>query len=132
MSRVYCIGPMGSGKSILARQLSESCNVPHRDMDDLIVERIGSTIKRYVKKYGEAKFRVVESLILDELSAVGNIVIATGGGSVLLEKNRSIISNSGCVIYLKTSVKCCVGRLESNFGDRFLLDSHLFFRHVSF
>ena len=122
MSRVYCIGPMGAGKSILARQLSESCNISYRDMDDLIVEKIGSTIKKFVNKYGEAKFRVVESLILDELSVMENIVIATGGGSVLLEKNRTIISDSSCVIYLKTSVKFCATRLESDFGDRFLLD----------
>ena len=53
---------------------------------------------------GEEGFRKRESSILEDLYVKPNIVLATGGGAVLLGKNREMIKKMDSVIYLSSSV----------------------------
>lgn len=104
VKNVFLIGPMGAGKSTIGRQLSNSLKLPFKDSDHEIVARTGASIPLIFEIEGEEGFRKRESAMIDELSALQGVVLATGGGAVLREANRQILSERGVVIYLYASL----------------------------
>ncbi len=102
---VILVGMPGSGKSTIGKNLARLLSVPFVDLDQQIEERCGVKIPTIFEIEGEAGFRKRESIALQEALANGNIVLATGGGAVLSEANRELLSQSGRVIYLKASVE---------------------------
>src|ERR1700747_2431567 len=103
-SSVFLIGPMGSGKTAVGRHLSHALGLPFHDSDSEIERRTGVDIAFIFEKEGEAGFRQREHEALEALTALEGIVLATGGGAVLLPENRRLLSQRGCVVYLQTSV----------------------------
>jgi len=103
-SNLFLVGPMGSGKSAVGKQLSRLLRVPFYDSDTEIERRTGVDIPYIFEKEGETGFRQRESETLEVLTAMEPIVLATGGGAVLLPENRRLLAERGCVVYLKTSV----------------------------
>lgn len=94
------VGLMGAGKTTLGRQLSEFYQRPFYDSDHVIVERAGVSIPTIFEMEGEQGFRARESQVIAELSSMENIVLATGGGAVLREDNRTCLREGGLVVYL--------------------------------
>jgi shikimate kinase len=109
---LFLVGPMGSGKSAVGKQLSRLLRRPFYDSDVEIERRTGVDIPYIFEKEGEAGFRQRESETLDVLTALERIVMATGGGAILLPENRRFLAERGCVIYLKTSVAQQVERVR--------------------
>jgi shikimate kinase len=103
-SNIFLVGPMGSGKTAVGRQLARRLGMPFVDSDHEIEERTGVDIPLIFDREGEAGFRRRESEVLDELTARSGIVLSTGGGAVLLTENRSRLHDRGFVVYLETSV----------------------------
>src|SRR5262249_62018385 len=101
---VFLVGSMGSGKSAVGRQLARVLHLPFHDSDSEIERRTGVDIAFIFEKEGEAGFRQREREALEALTALEGIVLATGGGAVLLPENRRLLSERGCVVYLHTSV----------------------------
>ncbi|HEY3785456.1 MAG TPA: shikimate kinase AroK [Steroidobacteraceae bacterium] len=101
---LFLIGPMGSGKSAVGRQLARLLNVPFHDSDAEIERRTGVDIAFIFEKEGETGFRSREREVIDTLTALEPIVLATGGGAVLLPANRKALAERGRVVYLETSV----------------------------
>src|ERR1700732_4158671 len=101
---VFLIGPMGSGKTAVGRHLSRALRLPFYDSDAEIERRTGVDIPFIFEKEGEAGFRQREREAIDALTRLEPIVLATGGGAVLLEENRRALSARGFVVYLETSV----------------------------
>jgi shikimate kinase len=101
---VFLVGPMGSGKSAVGRHLARVLRLPFHDSDSEIERRTGVDIAFIFEKEGEAGFRQREREALEALTALEDIVLATGGGAVLLPENRRLLSARGCVVYLQTSV----------------------------
>ena len=98
------IGPMGSGKSAVGRALARELHRDFFDSDDVIEERTGVDIPYIFEKEGEEGFRLREAKVIDELTGLDGIVLATGGGAVVRDENRSCLGARGFVVYLKTSV----------------------------
>ena len=111
-TNIFLIGPMGSGKSAVGKYLSRLVRAPFIDSDTEIERRTGVDIPYIFEKEGEAGFRQRERETLDILTADGPMVLATGGGAVLLPENRAMLSERGCVVYLKTSVAQQVYRVK--------------------
>ena len=84
---IFLIGPMGSGKSAVGKYLSRLVRAPFFDSDSEIERRTGVDIPYIFEKEGEAGFRQRERETLDALTADGPMVLATGGGAVLLRAN---------------------------------------------
>jgi len=105
MRNVFLIGPMGSGKTAVGRQLAKALNLEFHDADAELERRTGVNIPFIFEKEGEAGFREREREIIDALTQLNSVVIATGGGAVLLPENRERLKSRGCVVYLKTSVE---------------------------
>ena len=101
---VFLIGPMGSGKTAVGRQLARALRLPFHDSDAEIERRTGVDIPFIFEKEGEAGFRQREREALEALTALDGIVLATGGGAVLLAENRRLLAARGRVVYLRTSV----------------------------
>ena len=109
---IFLIGPMGSGKSAVGKYLSRLVRAPFYDSDSEIERRTGVDIPYIFEKEGEAGFRQRENETLEILTAMERIVMATGGGAVLLPENRRILAERGRVVYLKTSVAQQVARVR--------------------
>ncbi len=104
MTNIYLIGPMGSGKSAVGRQLARELRLDFRDSDQDIEDRTGVDIAFIFEKEGEAGFRRRETQVIAELTQLDNIVLATGGGSILDPENRRRLASRGTVVYLRASV----------------------------
>lgn len=108
---VVLIGMRGSGKTTIAKLLSQKLNKEYLELDDVIVERIGMSIPRIVKKYGWDYFRDKESEIAKEVSLYHDKVISTGGGIVTRYKNVKAIKKNGFLVLLRASVDTLSNRI---------------------
>ena len=104
MNNVFLIGPMGSGKTAVGKHLARSLSLRFYDSDVEIERRTGVDIPYIFEKEGEAGFRDREREVIDALTQLQDVVIATGGGAVLMPENRERLAARGCVVYLKTGV----------------------------
>jgi shikimate kinase len=95
---------MGSGKTAVGRQLAERLRLPFVDSDSEIETRTGVDIAYIFEREGEAGFRIRERDVIDELSLRDGIVLATGGGAILLPENRERLSTRGTVVFLDASI----------------------------
>ncbi|MFO1400416.1 MAG: shikimate kinase AroK [Steroidobacteraceae bacterium] len=101
---IFLIGPMGSGKSAVGRQLARALGMAFLDSDHEIERRTGVDIPMIFEREGEAGFRRREHDMIAELTAGERLVLATGGGAVLDPDNRRHLAERGWVVYLETSV----------------------------
>lgn len=102
---VFLVGPMGSGKTAVGRQLAERLGLPFADSDTEIEARTGVDIAYIFEREGEAGFRIRERDMIDELTGRDGIVLATGGGAVLLPENRERLSTRGTVVFLDATIE---------------------------
>ncbi|WP_343182493.1 shikimate kinase AroK [Buchnera aphidicola] len=102
---IFLIGPMGAGKSTIGRQLSKELGMEFYDSDQEIEKRTGADISWVFDIEGEDGFRVREEKIIDELTKMNKIVLATGGGSIISKKIRNNLSSRGIVIYLQVAIE---------------------------
>lgn len=107
---LFLVGPMGAGKTTVGRHLADLLGRAFIDSDHEIERRTGATIPWIFEKEGEAGFRLREESVLAELTAMSNIVLATGGGAVTSEQSRNYLHQRGTVIYLYTPVAMQVAR----------------------
>jgi shikimate kinase len=101
---LFLTGPMGAGKSTIGRQLSKQLKMAFHDSDHEIEQRTGVDIPLIFELEGESGFRKRESAVIDELTQLPDIILATGGGAILDPVNRQHLSSRGRVIYLHASV----------------------------
>ena len=111
-SSIFLIGPMGSGKTAVGRALGRALGMPFHDSDAEVERRTGVDIAFIFEKEGEAGFRQREREAIEALTGLERIVLATGGGAVLLPENRRHLAARGCVVYLETSVSQQVERVK--------------------
>ena len=109
---VYLIGPMGSGKTTIGSRLASKLGLAFHDCDQEIEDRTGVSINLIFDIEGESGFRERENRMLQELSARQGVLIATGGGAMTNEANRTLLRNSGIVVYLQTPVEQQLRRLR--------------------
>ncbi len=101
---IYLIGLMGAGKTTIGRQLAKALQLPFYDSDKAIEEQTGVDIPTIFEYEGEQGFREREQNMIEELTRLDGIVLATGGGAILKEQNRKVLNENGFVVYLQCSV----------------------------
>lgn len=117
---IFIVGPMGSGKSTVGKIISDELFLSFFDTDAEIEDRTGASIDWIFDLEGENGFRKRESVILQEMVEKNSIVLSTGGGIILSEKNRDLLSSRGTVFYLETPINVQVERTSKD-KDRPLL-----------
>jgi shikimate kinase len=103
-NNIFLIGPMGAGKSSIGRQLAKMLDKDFYDSDEEIEKRTGVDICWVVDLEGEEGYTKREAEVINELSEKTNIVLATGGHSILSEANRARLSERGTVVFLDVSL----------------------------
>lgn len=111
---LFLVGPMGAGKSTLGRHLAQLLGRPFYDSDRVIEEKTGADIPWIFDMEGEAGFRRRERDVIDELTALPGIVLATGGGAVTAPDNRRHLHERGLVVYLWTPVEVQLARTHND------------------
>jgi shikimate kinase len=91
---------MGAGKTTVGKQLAAELAKTFHDTDQEIERRTGVKIALIFEIEGEAGFRAREAQVLDQLTQLSNVVVATGGGAVLAPASREHLARRGVVIYL--------------------------------
>jgi shikimate kinase len=101
---IYLIGPMGSGKTAVGRQLARDAGLKFYDSDHELEKRTGVEVALIFEKEGEKGFRQREREMIKHLTGLEKVLVATGGGAILKKANRQRLAGTGIVVYLKTSV----------------------------
>ena len=96
---------MGAGKTTVGKLLADELGLEFLDSDKEIEDRTGADIGWIFDVEGETGFRKREAAMIDELTARSGVLVATGGGAVLLEENRKRLVSRGTVIYLNAPLE---------------------------
>ena len=113
--RNICImGLMGSGKSIIGKDLSKKLNLEFYDSDKEIELHAKKSISSIFEEKGEVYFREIEEKICVKLLNYNNCIISLGGGSITNNKIRNVINQNSYSIYLQVKINNLVNRLISS------------------
>lgn len=109
---IILVGFSGTGKTAVSREVARRIGWEAFDTDEAIVRETGKTVPAIFAEYGEKRFRELERKVLREALKGEKHVVATGGGAVLSEENRSLMKERGVVIRLEARVSNIIGRLR--------------------
>jgi shikimate kinase len=113
-TNIVLIGFMGSGKSSIGKLVAQRMGFQFADTDALIVERSDLAITQLFALYGETHFRELETGALESCRMRTRTVLATGGGVVLREENRTLLRELGFVVQLTASEETLFERVSRN------------------
>ena len=111
---VYLVGMMAVGKTTVGRHLASHLNFTFHDTDRVIEQRAGADISWIFELEGEERFRDREQQVIEEMTRREGVVLATGGGAVLLERNRTLLRERGIVVYLRSGIDLILERTHSD------------------
>lgn len=114
---------MGSGKSTIGPILANTLGFDFADVDRVIEERVGKSVKEIFQEEGEKYFREIERGVIEEMSLREQCVVSLGGGSVVDQTNFTVVSNSGILVYLHSSPEHLLKRLQHKSDRPVLSDS---------
>ena len=116
-------GFMGTGKTTVGTILAERLGRQLVDMDERIKAELGKTIAQVFDDEGEEVFRLAEARLCQALAQESDLVIATGGGTLVSDENRQTLAASGPVVCLTAGIDTVLQRVErvEDFEDRPLL-----------
>ncbi len=112
ITRIALIGFMGSGKTTIAEELSILSGWKLIDIDLEISEITGMSTSDIFKDHGEDFFRKIETDILNRISSEERVIIATGGGIVIKEENRKILTEKMFNVWLYTDIEESLRRMD--------------------
>ena len=121
---ICIMGLMGSGKSIIGKDLSKFLKFKFYDTDKEIELITKKSINTIFEEKGELYFRDIEEEICINLLANNNCVISLGGGSIINKKIRNEIKQNSYSIYLKVKLNNLLNRLKTS-NKRPLLNKSL-------
>lgn len=102
---IFLVGPMGAGKTTIGKQLAEILKLEFIDSDHELEKRTGAPIDWIFDIEGEDGFRKREEAVIEELTQMQGVVLATGGGAIVSDKSRNFLAARGVVVYLETSIE---------------------------
>lgn len=114
LQRLFLIGYRATGKSTVARVLAARTAWVAWDIDVLLEEQAGCSIRQIFATEGEAGFRRREAAMLAELCNRERCIVATGGGVVLARENRQRLREHGPVVWLTASPEVLWQRLQAD------------------
>lgn len=124
MMTISLMGYMGSGKTLVSKELSILNNFKIFDLDTEISKQNNRSITEIFKEKGEIFFRKTEKEVLEKiLSSEKNIILSLGGGTPCYYNNIDSINEKTISVFLKTNVKTLAQRLSSEKDKRPLIQN---------
>lgn len=120
---IVLVGLMGAGKTSLGKRLGKIFNLPFFDSDAEIETAAGCTIAEIFERFGEAYFRDGERRVIERILTSEPCVMATGGGSFMDERIRTLVKERALSIWLRADLDTLVKRTTKRRDDRPLLKS---------
>lgn len=117
MKNLILIGMPGTGKSAVGKALAERLGYTFLDVDDVIRERTGKTLKELLLEMGVDDFVVLEGEVGASLD-LQDTVIATGGSMVLSDGAMESLRKSGVSVWLETPLREIEDRMPEDLWDR--------------
>ncbi len=114
MKNIILCGFMGSGKTTLAKGLSDALGMPLIDTDEEIVRRQGRAIADIFASDGEAYFRNLETELIKELSEKEGYIISLGGGLAVSKRNHPYLKTAGTLILLDCGIEETLRRISGD------------------
>ena len=112
---------MGAEKTTIGKELSNKLNLRFIDMDDEIEKQSKMSIVDIFEKYGENRFREIESKLLEKIALEDDIIISTGGGIIKVDDNRKLLKKQDNVVFLNGSIDTLVKNVSNDIYKRPLL-----------
>ena len=109
---IYLVGFMGTGKTVVGRELARQLHQQFVDMDSLIEEKENKQVSQIFSQDGEPYFRKLEKQVLKDISVGKNLVAACGGGIVLDKENIQIMKKTGMLICLNSGAEVILARTQ--------------------
>lgn len=109
---IVLIGFMGSGKSMTSKSLGQLLKRPVFSTDAIIEKKEGKSIPEIFAKKGEAYFRNLERVVVDELAGKQGVIIDCGGGVVLNPTSMTRLKKNGAVFFLHASAESVYAQIK--------------------
>ena len=122
--QIYLTGFMGTGKSMILNCLHEVCGFDKIEMDEQIVQEQGMSIPEIFEKKGEEYFRNLETELVKKISAMDNIVVSCGGGTVMRQCNVDEMKKNGTIVLLTAEPETVYERVRGS-HNRPLLEKNM-------
>ena len=124
MKNIVITGFMGTGKTAVGHAVAQKLGREFIDVDEQIEKAAEATVSDIFARDGEDAFRDTERDVCSNLSERQDLVIATGGGTLIDSRNRELMMKTGKIICLIASAKEIMHRLGStNASKRPLLEA---------
>ena len=111
---VCLIGLMGSGRTVIGKELSQILGLNFIDTDYEIEKNIGKSIKKIFEEHGEDFFRNIEEQIWLKVLENRNYIISLGGGSILNKNIRNSMKNNSYSIFINVNTDIILKRLGNS------------------
>jgi shikimate kinase len=108
--KVVLVGPMGAGKSTIARLLAKSWGLDVRDTDVDVENTAGRSVSDIFVDSGEQAFRELERDAVARALKEHEGVLALGGGAVLDPDTRALLADH-TVVFLRVGLADAVKRV---------------------
>ena len=109
---VILIGFAATGKTRVGRRLAERLGREFIDTDERVEEMAGKLIAEIFAADGREAFDELEHQALEEACARRGVVIAAGGGAIMLDENCDLMAEAGHVICLEAKPHTICERLR--------------------
>lgn len=119
--KIFLIGFMGSGKSLIGRHLAKRLGLSFLDLDDFLEKGEKKSIREIFAESGEDEFRKLEKIYLNKTSDLRNHIVATGGGTPCFFENMEWMKANGLTIFLNVNPEILCERLQKESEHRPLL-----------
>jgi shikimate kinase len=97
---VVLVGMMGSGKTAVGKAIAGRLGVRFVDSDAAIEDAAQATIAEIFARDGEVFFRDREAEVIARLLSAEPMVMSTGGGAFMAQRNRVTIAERGVSLWL--------------------------------
>ena len=116
--RIFLVGFMGAGKSVIGRRLSKSLNLAFYDLDSEIESKYHTSVSSIFAKYDESCFRKMETSVLQSFSNNDDFLMSCGGGTPCFNDNMELMNSLGITVYLKLPPDVLAARIYNSVKTR--------------
>ena len=114
MNNIVLCGFMGSGKTVVGRELAKIMGAKFVDTDELIEKEQGVAIKAIFAAHGEDYFRDLEYEMCKKIAQMKGAVVSTGGGAMTFARNVEAIKQGSKVVFLDASFDVICDRIGNS------------------